>query len=136
MLQAGQATLGLSITKNFLSSHVANIHEEFISVRAMGEATAEEWLKGLEGRGKEHRAESLRWEKFEMSGGLILMRQRLSSDNTRANNKANEVIKGPIPSTASYSTEIRGDPLGLSRNPSPSETALATPTPPFTSSRK
>ncbi|TGJ82714.1 hypothetical protein E0Z10_g6049 [Xylaria hypoxylon] len=101
------------------------IQEELNSVRAMGEATAEEWLKGLEGRGKEHRADSLRWEKFEMFGGLIRMRQHLSSDNIRVNSKINEAIN-VLP------VEKRGDPLELSGNIASSKTALATPIASFT----
>ncbi|KAI1276627.1 hypothetical protein F5Y07DRAFT_388949 [Xylaria sp. FL0933] len=125
MLQTGQATLELSVTKVFLSSHVTAIHEEFSSVRAMGEATAEEWLKGLEGRGKELRADSLRWEKFEISGGLISMQRRLSSDKPRAAAKINEVVKRPVTLTAVSSIERRGEPHQLS-------SSLNTPEPLFT----
>ncbi|KAF2973114.1 hypothetical protein GQX73_g489 [Xylaria multiplex] len=89
--------------------HVTAIQAEFASVRAMGEATAEEWLKGLEGRGKENRTDYLRWEKFEMSGGLLRMRQRLSSDITEVNSKNNEAIKEP-------SVEKQEDPRELLRN--------------------
>ncbi|KAI1350182.1 hypothetical protein F5Y01DRAFT_305580 [Xylaria sp. FL0043] len=125
MVQTGQATLELSVTKVFLSSHVTTIHEEFSSVRAMGEATAEEWLKGLEGRGKELRADSLRWEKFEISGGLISMQQRLSFDKPRAAAKINEAAKGPVTLTAVSSVETRGEPHQLS-------SSLNTTEPPFT----
>ncbi|KAI0815662.1 hypothetical protein GGR55DRAFT_356148 [Xylaria sp. FL0064] len=125
MLQTGQATLELSVTKVFLTSHITAIHEEFSLVRAMGEATAEEWLKGLEGRGKELRADSLRWEKLEMSGGLISMRQRLSFDKPRAAAKRNEAVKRPAISTAVSSIETRGEPHQLS-------SSLNTPEPPFT----
>ncbi|KAK5628172.1 hypothetical protein RRF57_003887 [Xylaria bambusicola] len=97
MLQLGRATPELSITKLFLSSHVTAIHEEFKSVRALGEATAGEWIKGLERRGKEYRAKSLRWEKFEISGGVIQMRQHLPHNPTAADNASNEATKGSIP---------------------------------------
>ncbi|KAI3331867.1 hypothetical protein HD806DRAFT_172509 [Xylariaceae sp. AK1471] len=93
MLQTGQTSMELSFTKAFLLSHVAAIQQEFASVREMGAATAAEWLKGLEGRGKEYRADSLRWEKFEMSGGLVQMRQRLSFDETQVNAKIKELPK-------------------------------------------
>ncbi|KAI1744329.1 hypothetical protein F4680DRAFT_290217 [Xylaria scruposa] len=74
----------LPVTKVFLSSHVEAIQEEFTSVMAMGSATAEEWFKGLEGRGKERRADALRWEKFEISGGLERMQRPLSSETSKA----------------------------------------------------
>ncbi|KAJ8130509.1 hypothetical protein O1611_g3120 [Lasiodiplodia mahajangana] len=100
MLQTGYSATKSPITKIFLSSHVAAIREEFASVRAMGEATAEEWMKGLEGRGRERRTDSLRWEKFEISGGITRMQQRLSSDDTRASDKANKALgsSGVLPS--------------------------------------
>lgn len=43
-------------------------------MKAMGSATVEEWLKGLEGRGHESRSDALRWENWAASGGLIQMR--------------------------------------------------------------
>ncbi|KAI1304739.1 hypothetical protein F5Y03DRAFT_166669 [Xylaria venustula] len=107
MLQTRPGNLESSITKVFLLSHVATIREEFASAKAMGEATAEEWLKGLEGRGKEHLVDSLRWEKFEMSGGLDRIRQHLSSNNTQTDHKTYEAIKVPTPSTEAVSDEMQ-----------------------------
>ncbi|KAI8947110.1 hypothetical protein F4801DRAFT_592834 [Xylaria longipes] len=112
MLQTGHAAK-LPVTKIFLSSHVAAIQEEFTSVRAMGEATAEEWLKGLEGRGKEHRVDALRWEKFEMSGGLVRMRRLPSSDYALVNGKINEATKASGPSTVVSFVEEPWVPLEL-----------------------
>ena len=40
----------------------------------MGTATAEEWIKGLDERGKERRNDAARWEKWEVGGGVIRMR--------------------------------------------------------------
>ncbi|KAI0531615.1 hypothetical protein GGR58DRAFT_508304 [Xylaria digitata] len=128
MLQTGQVTLEPSITKIFLSSHVAAIQEEFASARAMGEATAEEWLKGLEGRGKENRADYLRWEKFEMSGGLLRMRQRLSSDNTETNSKNKKIRDSSV--------EKREDLQELSGNLALPKVGSAISMPPFTYSRE
>ncbi|KAI0412789.1 hypothetical protein F5X98DRAFT_307573 [Xylaria grammica] len=129
MLLTEQATLGLPITKVFLSSHVAAILEEFTSVKAMGKATAEEWLKGLEGRGKERRADSLRWEKFEMSGGLVRIRQTLSSDNILANSKNKGTIKA-------QSVEKRGNPLDQPGNLGSSGSAPDSPTASFSRPRQ
>ncbi|KAI0450140.1 hypothetical protein F5B21DRAFT_492176 [Xylaria acuta] len=121
MLQTGHATK-LPMTKIFLPSHVAAIQEEFISVRAMGGATAEEWLKGLEGRGKERRVDALRWEKFEMSGGIVRMR-RLLSDYALANGKINEATKASKPSTVVSSVEKPWVPIELPVISASSETA-------------
>ncbi|KAI1755036.1 hypothetical protein F4782DRAFT_489744 [Xylaria castorea] len=129
MLQAGHAAK-LPVTKVFLSSHVAAIQEEFTSVRAMGSATAEEWLKGLEGRGKERRTDALRWEKFEISGGLVRMRRFLSSDYGPINGKINEATKASTPSTVVSSIKKPWVPPELPVISAPSETA------PDTSSRE
>ncbi|KAI0526107.1 hypothetical protein F5B22DRAFT_657237 [Xylaria bambusicola] len=115
VLQTGRATLELTVTKLFLSSHVTAIQEEFTSVRAMGEATAGEWIKGLEGRGKEHRAESLRWEKFEVSGGINQMRRRLCHNSTTANNASNEAVKESMPLMAANPFERQGSSIELSK---------------------
>ncbi|KAI0548612.1 hypothetical protein F4679DRAFT_550240 [Xylaria curta] len=112
MLQIGRASK-LPVTKVFLSSHVEDIQEEFTSVMAMGSATAEEWFKGLEGRGKEHRADALRWEKFEMSGGLERMRQPLSSETSKA----------ARPSIVGFSVEKQRVPQELPVTSASSETS-------------
>lgn len=110
MLQTGRAAK-LPAVKVYLSSHVAAIQEEFTSARAMGEATAEEWLKGLEGRGKERRVDALRWEKFEMSGGVVRIRRLLSPDHALVNSKINEAPKTSRPSTVISSVERPWIPL-------------------------
>ncbi|KAI1819094.1 hypothetical protein F4861DRAFT_544265 [Xylaria intraflava] len=126
MLQTGQVSMTSPITKTFLSSHVAVIQEEFASVRRMGGATVEEWLKGLEGRGKEHRADSLRWEKFEMSGGLARIRQRLSSQHTDVNGESNEALKASKISNPCSTVKREGESIELSGRSESSVTTLAT----------
>ncbi|KAI0478680.1 hypothetical protein GGR56DRAFT_631308 [Xylariaceae sp. FL0804] len=63
-----------TITKAFLQSDVEMIKREFFAVKEIGSAVAEEWLKGLENRGKEHQRDAMRWEKWDLSGGLSQMR--------------------------------------------------------------
>lgn len=70
-LENAQPPSSLKLTKFFLASDVDELKEEFNSVREMGAGTAEEWFKGLEGRGKDHRAEAAKWEKWDSSGGRI-----------------------------------------------------------------
>ncbi|ORY56663.1 uncharacterized protein BCR38DRAFT_115590 [Pseudomassariella vexata] len=72
-LQKGMVPEGVQGTKVFLTKHVEKLKDEFEDVKSMGRATAEEWLKGLEDRGKEHRNDSARWEKWESSGGVANM---------------------------------------------------------------
>ncbi|ESZ95713.1 hypothetical protein SBOR_3933 [Sclerotinia borealis F-4128] len=73
-LQHGQPPSTTQITKYYFKKHVEAIKDEFESVKAMGSATIEEWLKGLEDRGKERRNDAARWERWEASGGVIRMR--------------------------------------------------------------
>jgi hypothetical protein len=72
-LQNGPPT-GNQIAKYFFGLHVEEIKREFDDVKTMGSATAEEWVKGLEGRGRERRNDALRWERWEVSGGVARMR--------------------------------------------------------------
>jgi hypothetical protein len=73
-LQGGGAPSSLQITKSFFKPHVEEIKHEYYSVRAMGNATAEEWLKGLEGQGKDRKGDASRWEKWEGTNGIQRMR--------------------------------------------------------------
>lgn len=74
-LQNVQGHNDVKLTKLFFTRHVEELQEEFATVKAMGPATAEEWLKGLEDRGKELRGDSSRWEKWEFAGGVAQMRK-------------------------------------------------------------
>ncbi|KAH7370759.1 hypothetical protein BKA65DRAFT_562688 [Rhexocercosporidium sp. MPI-PUGE-AT-0058] len=73
ILQNGTHPTSLQITKSFFNFQVDEIKKEFEEVKSMGSATAEEWLKGLEGRGKELRLDAARWERWEASGGIARM---------------------------------------------------------------
>lgn len=76
-LQRGLLPPDLQVTKIYLSEHVEKLKQEFLSVKSMGGATVEEWLKGLELRGKESLSDSMRWEKWASTGGIT----QLSQDN-------------------------------------------------------
>ncbi|KAG6362976.1 hypothetical protein INS49_008071 [Diaporthe citri] len=76
-MERSQTPPSTSLTKIFWSQHVETLKQEFFSVKAMGAATVEEWLKGLEGRGHERRSDTLRWENWAASGGLSQMRNVL-----------------------------------------------------------
>jgi hypothetical protein len=64
----------IQITKRFLLRHVEEIQQKFIKARAMGSVAAEEWLKGLDERGKVRRNDTVRWERWQASGGLARLR--------------------------------------------------------------
>lgn len=65
----------VQITKNFLKSHIDDIMSEFFKIKAMGSGTAEEWLKGLDERGKDKRNDAAKWERWEAAGGIQRMRR-------------------------------------------------------------
>ncbi|KAH6646486.1 hypothetical protein BKA67DRAFT_664322 [Truncatella angustata] len=71
----GALTKGLSLgdaalTKIFFTKQIDELRDEFVSVKNLGPGAAEEWLKGLEDRGKERRLDAERWEKWDLGGGL------------------------------------------------------------------
>ncbi|KAI1137057.1 hypothetical protein F5Y05DRAFT_414778 [Hypoxylon sp. FL0543] len=80
-LQRGLIQPNLQVTKIYLSEHVEELKQEFLSVESMGGATAEEWFKGLDARGKESLNDSMRWEKWSSTGGVAQMQTQLSPDN-------------------------------------------------------
>ncbi len=67
------------VAKLFFKPHVEDIKKEFFEIKAMGPGTAEEWLKGLDKRGKEKRNDAFKWERWEQTGGV---RRMQSSERT------------------------------------------------------
>nr|RBQ86734.1 hypothetical protein FVER53263_01450 [Fusarium verticillioides] len=70
VIQAGTVPPHIQVTKLFWSEHVEQIKLEFENVKALGSAAAEEWIKGLEIRGKQALADASRWEKWASTGGM------------------------------------------------------------------
>lgn len=70
----GKTPADTPLTKLFWSAHVNDLKQEFLGVKEMGAATAEEWLKGLDGRGKERTSDPAKWENWALANGLTLMR--------------------------------------------------------------
>ncbi|KAK3945254.1 hypothetical protein QBC46DRAFT_433449 [Diplogelasinospora grovesii] len=81
-LKHGQLPADLQIAKIHSASNVRALKQEFLAVKDLGPGTAEEWLKGLSGRGKDHQHQVSRWEKWEGSGGLARMRTQLYPGHT------------------------------------------------------
>ncbi|KAF4968937.1 hypothetical protein FSARC_3751 [Fusarium sarcochroum] len=73
-MQTGVVPQGTQVTKVFWSEHVDQIKTEFEQVKALGSAAAEEWIKGLEIRGKQALVDASRWEKWANSGGIAQVR--------------------------------------------------------------
>lgn len=76
LLPGQQPPSCVQISKYFSKAHVENIKQEYHKVQGLGTAAADEWVKGLDSRGKAKRQDVTRWEKWEASAGL----QRMSSD--------------------------------------------------------
>jgi hypothetical protein len=79
------------LTKIYWKEHVAAIKDEFEMVKKMGLAAAEEWIKGLEDRGKEARNDHARWEKWGAAGGFPRMRTTLCSGGGSVHQAPNNV---------------------------------------------
>lgn len=73
-LRGSQSSSNLNLTKYYFKPHIQAMKREFDDVKALGSATAEEWVKGLETNGKEKLADAARWEQWDMSGALKIIR--------------------------------------------------------------
>ena len=73
-LQGKQPPSSLQISKYFLKRHVEEIKQEHQAVLKLGEASADEWVKGLDSRGKTKRFDVARWERWEASSGVQRMK--------------------------------------------------------------
>ncbi|KAM0342485.1 hypothetical protein ACHAPU_009560 [Fusarium lateritium] len=73
-MQSGAIPPNTQVTKLLWSEHVERIKAEFEHVKALGSAAAEEWIKGLEIRGKQALVDASRWEKWVGSGGIAQLR--------------------------------------------------------------
>ncbi|CAG7562195.1 unnamed protein product [Fusarium equiseti] len=73
-MQAGAISSNTQVTKLFWAEHVEQVKAEFESVKALGPAAAEEWIKGLEIRGKQILVDASRWEKWAAAGGIAQLR--------------------------------------------------------------
>lgn len=102
--------------------HIEQVKTEFESVRALGSAAAEEWLKGLDARGKKALVDASRWEKWEMSGGPSRLRQTLLTESLTM---ASKVLPGPCQSSQgqpSISPSMAEQPSNTTTAPAASKT--------------
>jgi hypothetical protein len=118
-LQSGQPPPSIQITKNYFRQDLEEIQREFSEVQTMGSATAEEWVKGLEDRGRERKNDAARWERWDLSGGVARMytlepqetNRPITSSRTSSTSTPNPqgpvMTNGHIPiSHGPYSTQV------------------------------
>ena len=113
-LQQSQVPSHIQITKYFLQLQVDEIKSEFFKVKAMGSGTAEEWLKGLDERGKERRTDSSRWERWEAIGGVQRMHDGERSEVLDLTRKSKAAITIPSSASSEVSRPLPG--TFISRN--------------------
>ncbi|PGH13150.1 hypothetical protein AJ79_03857 [Helicocarpus griseus UAMH5409] len=70
-LRNNQPPADMALTKYFYKAHVEDMRRKFEEVKSLGPAATEEWVKGLEGSGKDKLADAARLEQWEASGGLV-----------------------------------------------------------------
>lgn len=67
-------TLDTDKQKLFSPTDVDGVTKEYHEVQALGPGAMDEWMKGLNNRGKTLQNQASRWEKWYMSGGVTRMR--------------------------------------------------------------
>ncbi|KAL2178654.1 uncharacterized protein P884DRAFT_196759 [Thermothelomyces heterothallicus CBS 202.75] len=72
-LESSQPPGDMQLTKLFSKQDIEALLKEFLQVKDMGQGTVAEWLKGLPGRGASLQHEAAKWEKWELSGGVVKM---------------------------------------------------------------
>ena len=60
----------LQLTKHYYKPHIEEIKHRLKAAKDLGNASADEWIKGLEAEGKDRLSEVIRWEQWEAKGGL------------------------------------------------------------------
>lgn len=100
-MQRGQPATTGPLTKLYWSAHVDELKQEFFRAKNLGPATAEEWLKGLDGRGSEWRNDFSRWENWATANGGVRQMRGLLYPGYRPHTSINIVIsdaEGKAPS--------------------------------------
>lgn len=82
VMQSGTLPPQTQVIKIYWSKDLEKIKGEFEKVKMLGPAAAEEWIKGLEIRGKQSLVDVARWEKWDLAGGA--QQTRLSFTSVKA----------------------------------------------------
>ncbi|TKA73114.1 hypothetical protein B0A49_06354 [Cryomyces minteri] len=98
----------IQLTKYYYKGHLESIQREFEEAKTLGPAAVEEWLKGLEGVGKDRLHDALRFERWEAkvsaSAASLQLLPPKPTTLIDSNNKQTPVDRSrPIPSSVSMS---------------------------------
>jgi hypothetical protein len=128
-LRNGTPPSDVKLTKHFYKPQVEEIQRRFHEARELGNASAEEWVKGLESEGRDRCNDAARWEQWEAKGGLKKVNSR---PNQKPISSAPKHVSGPglaqnlsAPAHVS-STSVLANPVLATltkENPSPSRSS-------------
>lgn len=102
----------LKLTKHYYKPHVRDVMLRLENARELGNASTDEWIKGLDSEGKDRLSEAVRWELWDAKGGLkkVNLRSHPKSATIQGSNfngtKASNT-KGGTPSDRSTPQGIR-----------------------------
>ncbi|MCJ1246265.1 hypothetical protein MMC30_003471 [Trapelia coarctata] len=78
-LKTANGPIEVQLTKVYWKPHIEKIKRQYQEALELGSASAEEWVKGLESKGRELLNDSARWEQWEAKGALAKVNSRPSS---------------------------------------------------------
>ncbi|KAL2391480.1 hypothetical protein RJ035_000229 [Blastomyces gilchristii] len=146
-LRNNQPPGDISLTKRFYKVHIDDMRRKFEDVKSLGPAATEEWIKGLEGNGKDKLADAARWEQWEASGGIRSVRLsrgnrnevtwRLSSMDSGAKHQPVDTTSGHHSGHSGNSTPLTNDRVTNNdqRSPASLSNTSGSKLPPLSSSR-
>ena len=97
-LKTANSPIDVQLTKLYWKPHIEEIKRQYQQVLELGSASAEEWVKGLESKGREKVNDASRWEQWEARGGLNKVNSRPSS-KARSSTLKPAPVTGPSAST-------------------------------------
>ena len=110
--------------KHYYRPHIDDIKRRLSEAMALGREAAEEWSKGLSEEGKTRLDDAIRWEVWEMKGGLKKVNLRPPPRGLSASEAPNGIVNGhpskgeedendrSIPHPAPVSTRSNGEYYG------------------------
>lgn len=112
----------LEATKFYLASSIVTAKEDLRAAQHLGTAAVEEWLTGLDARGKDLRSDASRWERWAATGGLALINQPIRRQpNHELNGPVHAVLVRASPGT---SKSVAGQESQEDKSLSPTSIAL------------